>query len=73
MTQLFPGVLSPPFSFIYGGKNSADLLPGWKIDANVTDEDATRQIQEVAYTDPATGLVVRATARSSRTFPPSSG
>ena len=68
-TRLLPAVLSPPFSFVYGGKNSADLLPRWKVDVKVADADTTRQIHEVLYTDSTTGLVVRATATIFEDFP----
>ena len=59
----------PPFSFIYGGKNSSDLLPGWKVEVKATEADITRQTQEVIYTDPATGLVARATVIIFKDFP----
>ena len=68
-TQLFPDVLKPPFSFIYGENKSADLLSGWKVEVKVADTDANRQDQEVTYTDPVTGLVVRIAATIFKDFP----
>ena len=35
-SRLLPEVMPPPFSFIYGGRNSSDLLPGWKVEVKAT-------------------------------------
>jgi alpha-galactosidase len=52
---LAPGI---PFSFVYGGKRSAELLPTWqKVHREQSGEDG-RQRHVVTYTDPATGLEV---------------
>ncbi|MBI5832860.1 MAG: alpha-galactosidase [Armatimonadetes bacterium] len=40
----------PPFSFVYGGKPSSELLPTWKHERRGTEQ---------TWTDPATGLRVR--------------
>ncbi len=58
------GVVAPnlPFSFNYGGKTSAELLPKWKSEIKVEQPDATRQVRTLSFTDPETGLVVKAVA-----------
>ncbi len=49
-----------PFSFLYGGRSSRELLPTWPC--TVADEalDATRRQRTLTFTDPETGLEVRA-------------
>jgi alpha-galactosidase len=54
-----PGV---PFSFVYGGKPSAELLPTWKSESKDEKPDATRTVRTLKFTDPETGLVVNAVA-----------
>ena len=52
---LGPGI---PFSFVYGGKPSAELLPAWRqTHAKQSAEDG-RERHVATYTDPATGLEV---------------
>jgi alpha-galactosidase len=68
-TKLLPEVLKPPFSFVFGSRNSAELLPGWKCDVNTSDLDSMRKQQAVTYTDPQTGLTVRAVATLFKDFP----
>jgi hypothetical protein len=55
-TQLLPQVLLPPFSFVYDGKKSAELLPQWKMDAKVEHGDIDPSSLEVTFTDSDTGL-----------------
>lgn len=43
-----------PFSFVYGGKPSAELLPGWKVQREMKDGQF-----RIAWTCPDTGLEVR--------------
>lgn len=50
---------SLPFSFTYGGRRSADLLPNWKNHSNVTKLDVHRQREVLTRTDARTGLQVR--------------
>ena len=66
---LLPEALHPPFSFSYGDKFSSDLLPGWTCGVKDTDLDNTKRLQEVTYTDPMSGLVVRCTATIYKNFP----
>jgi len=49
-----------PFSFVYGGKPSADLLGSWKRTQAKTPADGGRERHTVTWTDPATGLEVAA-------------
>lgn len=68
-TRLLPQVLLPPFSFLYDGKKSADLLPQWKMDAKVEHGDIAPSLLEVTYADPQTGLVARIRATVFQDFP----
>lgn len=67
--KLLPDVLKPPFSFVYGDMPSADLLPSWECEVKHSDVDATRQQQEVAYTDRKSGLVLRCEVTNFKDFP----
>ena len=49
-----------PFSFTYGGKASAELLPAWKRAHAEPTKAGGRQQHDVTWTDPATGLEVTA-------------
>jgi alpha-galactosidase len=49
----------PFFSFVYGGKPSAELLPTWKVERSSTKLDANRTQYTITYTDSASGLLVR--------------
>jgi len=53
-----------PFSFVYGGRSSAEFLPGWHCEVEDEDEDEatgdTVHRQTLILTDPATHLEVRA-------------
>ncbi len=51
-----------PFSFVYGGHASAELLPHWPCELSDRQVDATRAQRIVTFTDPDTGLEVRAVA-----------
>ncbi len=52
----------PPFSFKYGGKTFAELLPGFEKKAATTRLDDARVQHELLYRDAATGLEVRCVA-----------
>jgi alpha-galactosidase len=58
-----------PFSFLYGGRSSAELLPSWER------KDATRKLDEartertITWTDKQTGLVLRCVAIEYAAFP----
>lgn len=59
----------PPFSFTYGGKPSAQLLPGWRVERTSKTLDEARTQRTVVYTDPDTGLLVRCIAVAYQDFP----
>ena len=64
----------PPFSFIYGGKPSAELLKTWKLKRSSKKLDEQRTQRTLTWTDPKTGLVVRCVGgRVPATSRPSSG
>ena len=58
----------PPFSFVYGGKPSAQLLPGWERTAE-TEELKDRVRHLVRWRDPQTGLCVTATVTAFKPYP----
>ena len=57
-----------PFSFKYGGKDSAQLLTTWQF-AHKTVEGKDGQVQLYSYTDPATHLKITAEVRLYPEFP----
>jgi len=54
----WPAAKLPPFSFLYGGKPSGDLLKGWRLRVSPETRRAAETQQSYCYTDPATGLEV---------------
>jgi hypothetical protein len=48
-----------PFSFVYGGIDSATLLPAWSHDGNKEAGRSDRALKVMTYTDPVTRLEVR--------------
>ena len=58
-----------PFSFIYGGKASAELLPEWNSKSEKKKLDDQRIEHTLALTDPKTGLELRYVAIQYRDFP----
>ncbi len=59
----------PPFSFVYGGRPSAELLPGWQRVVGEPREEGGWTARTVSWQDPATGLKVTAEARLYREYP----
>jgi len=51
-----------PFSFVYDGKPSPELLPTWKRTVSEETLDAARRRRTLTLFDPATGLELRAVA-----------
>jgi len=49
----------PPFSFVYGGKTSDELLGGWTFSQTRKKLDANRTRTTQTYSDPKTGLELR--------------
>jgi alpha-galactosidase len=58
-----------PASFIYGGKNSAVLLPGWTKELKPPVQGADRTIYECTWREPAGGLVATWRVEEFRAWP----
>jgi alpha-galactosidase len=58
-----------PFSFVYDGKRSTDLLQSWQGKHETRKLDAQRTEHTLICTDPATGLQVRCVAIEYSDFP----
>ncbi len=67
--ERIPYSTEPPFSFSYGGKPSAELLPAWKVERSSSKLDATRTERTAVWSDPQTGLQVRCVAIEYADFP----
>ncbi|MBI2842940.1 MAG: alpha-galactosidase [Armatimonadetes bacterium] len=61
--------VEPPFSFVYGGQSSTDLLKTWKVERSTRKLDKNRAQYTCTYTDPKTGLVVRCVAVEYSDYP----
>ncbi|MCY2988974.1 MAG: alpha-galactosidase [Planctomycetota bacterium] len=59
----------PPFSFVYDGRPSLGLLEEWGVKREHRELDAQRTEHTLTYTDPQTGLIVRAVAIEYHDFP----
>ncbi len=59
----------PPFSFVYDGQPSAQLLKEWDVKRHSGRLDDQRTSHTLTYTDPKTGLVVRCQAVEYHDFP----
>ena len=59
----------PPFSFVYDGRPSSELLKDWKLERTSKPLDEQRTQRTLTYTDPKTGLVVRVVGVEYRDFP----
>jgi len=59
----------PPFSFVYDGKPSAEVLKAWKLERNSRKLDERRTERTSTWTDPETGLQVRCVAIEYENFP----
>lgn len=71
-TNMFEGkddLQNPPFSFVYAGRPSAELLPTWKVARDSKPLEAQRTQRTITYTDPATGLELRCVGVEYRDFP----
>ncbi len=60
---------APPFSFIYDGKPSGELLPNWALQREATALDDDRTQHTLTCADPVTGLQVRCVAIEYHDFP----
>ncbi len=63
--QWLPGD-APPFSFSYGGRPVAELLPAWRVNRTAGDGDGART---VVWHDPQTGLECRLEQRQFPGYP----
>jgi len=59
----------PAFSFTFGGRPSAELLPTWKRDETTLGLDEKRTQWVTTYTDTVTGLLVRCEGIAYSDFP----
>ncbi|MHB0961021.1 MAG: NPCBM/NEW2 domain-containing protein [Pirellulaceae bacterium] len=59
----------PPFSFVFGGRPSAELLSGWPCTRQTRQLSAERTEHTLTYTDPESGLAVRCVAVAYEDFP----
>ncbi|MDR1304052.1 MAG: alpha-galactosidase [Verrucomicrobiales bacterium] len=59
----------PPFSFVYGGKNSADFITAWNYAALTVSVTPDKEVTRFTYTDPATALTVRCAVTAFKDFP----
>lgn len=64
-----PYSTGPPFSFSYGGKPSAELLPTWKVERASRKLDAACTEHISVWSDPQSGLQVRCVAVDYADFP----
>ena len=66
-----PGPISTaiPFSFVYGGKPSSELLGGWDFQSSVRELDKDRTEHDLIYRDPASGLIVTLAGIEYHDFP----
>ncbi len=68
--QLFAKGKIPPFSFIYGGKKSADFITGWDYRAEkLPATEPKTEMYRYSYSDKRTGLVVKCTVTLFDDFP----
>ncbi len=59
----------PPFSFVYDGRSSTELLAKWAVTRAQRRIDAERMEHTVTYADPETKLLVRCVAVEYQKFP----
>lgn len=59
ITKNFAKGKTPPFSFVYGGNNSATFITKWRYKAEILPESSTDVVRRrFTYSDPKSGLVV---------------
>ena len=59
----------PPFSFVYGGRPSSELLKLWKKTSSTKTLDDSRVEHQISFSDPDTGLIVTWIGKSYRDYP----
>lgn len=58
-----------PFSFVYDGKPSCELLANWKVKCSAKNLDKSRKQQTIVWTDPKTGLQLRCVSMRYSDYP----
>ncbi|OJV40295.1 MAG: hypothetical protein BGO25_03895 [Acidobacteriales bacterium 59-55] len=61
--------ISPPFSFVYGGKKSSETIKDWSVQRSSRSLDSLRTEHTQIYKDKGTGLEVRLVGVEYRDFP----
>jgi len=70
MEKHFAKGKTPPFSFVYGGKKSADFITGWDYRAEkLPADDTQKEMFLYTYSDKRTGLIVKCTVTCFNDFP----
>lgn len=64
-----PYVTNAPFSFLYNGRSSAELLKEWPLERKSRESSPTQTEHTLTWTDPHTGLQVRCVAVEYHDFP----
>ena len=59
----------PPFSFLYNGKPSGEILKTWQVERSSKRLDPQRTEHILIYSDPSTGLVARCAGIEYHDFP----
>ncbi|MFI5387097.1 MAG: alpha-galactosidase [Fimbriimonadales bacterium] len=59
----------PPFTFVFGGHSSSDILKNWKREMRTMRMYRNRTAMDEVFTDPASGMVVTCRAVEWRDFP----
>ncbi|MCL5098695.1 MAG: alpha-galactosidase [Candidatus Omnitrophica bacterium] len=54
-----PRAVAPPFSFMYGGRASTELLKSWKLERTSQEQELNRTRETITYADPRSGLEIR--------------
>jgi alpha-galactosidase len=67
--QSAASVTNAPFSFVYSGRASSELLKEWPLERASRESGPNQTEQTLTWTDPATGLQVRCVAVEYKDFP----
>ena len=68
--QHFASGKVPPFSFVYGGKNSESFIKNWKFSTEIIQAaEPNTEVSVYTYSDKQSGLVVKCTVTSFTDFP----
>jgi alpha-galactosidase len=68
-SNLGTGAASLPFSFIYDGRPSSEILSTWKVKRSTSDLDSFRKQEVITFTDPKTNLEIRCVRVSYTDYP----